>query len=148
MNPKNLLANLLIALVLTVSAFAAESVGLMWDANIEPTLAGYNLFYVGPDGVIVRQPVGNLTTAYTPILPTGSFTFWVTAYDIYGTESERSETVTYSVKLSPPKNFKHVIISAAPQAGGPWTPISSVVVLTGAEKGFFQAQILEADEPK
>lgn len=82
---------------------ATNSVTLSWNANSEPDIAGYRLYY-GP----ASAPYGSLldvstTTATVSGLRTGAtYTFAVTAYDTAGLESAYSLPVSLTAGSSQP----------------------------------------------
>ncbi|MHB8978312.1 MAG: chitobiase/beta-hexosaminidase C-terminal domain-containing protein, partial [Trichloromonadaceae bacterium] len=92
-------------LVISTGAWA-KSVTLQWDANLEPNVAGYKVYYKvgtgGPpfDGTGAAEgpspvTVGNFTTkTLNGLLDTQTYTFTVTAYDSAGMESDYSNFVT------------------------------------------------------
>jgi hypothetical protein len=94
----------------------AGQVTLAWDANTEPDLAGYNLYY-GLEPGIYGPPnkinVGNVTTYTITGLTNGvRYNFVATAYDTLGNESGYSNEVLYTPPLL---NFT---ITATAGAGG------------------------------
>lgn len=95
----------------------AGDVTLQWDANTEPDLAGYKIYYshtAGPpyDGTVATMngetalspiDVGNVTQA-TLTLPNGGWFFVVTAYDneVPSLESDYSNEVYSQESDGPP----------------------------------------------
>ncbi len=90
-----------------VSAAPTTKLGLEWDANSEPNLAGYKVYYnttkAGPpyDGVGQTEgdspiDVGNITEFWFNSMNISSEKFWfvVTAYSTEGFESSYSNEVT------------------------------------------------------
>lgn len=73
----------------------ATPVLLSWDANTEPDLDGYRLYYgVAPGTYQNVLDVGNVTTAtVTSLQPGTRYFFAVTAYDVSGNESGFSNEV-------------------------------------------------------
>jgi len=95
-----LLGCALLVLAAAVSAAAAD-VKLAWDANTDPGLAGYNVYYGAQSRVYSTSiKLGLQTTCTVTGLPPGTYYFAVTAYNTAGLESgysnEVSTTVTYS----------------------------------------------------
>ena len=75
------------------------SVTLAWDANQEPDLAGYRLYYAtyGAQSAYVEVPVSSQPKVTLDSLTAAStYTFYVTAYNTAGLESDPSETITYT----------------------------------------------------
>lgn len=95
------LAGRIIIFLLSVSSGSAlaESVSLIWDANPEPDIAGYRLYYGPSSGNYVEQiDVGNTTSATVANLITGiTYFFAVTAYDTMALESEFSNEVSTTI---------------------------------------------------
>ena len=77
----------------------AAEVSLAWDANTEPDVVGYKIYYGTPAGSFTSsQDLGNTTTATVPNLGAGqAYSFYVTCYNTSGLESEPSNIVTYTV---------------------------------------------------
>jgi hypothetical protein len=78
-------------------AHAATSITLAWDQNSEPDIAGYKLYYGTARGAYeFAVDVGNQTT-YTLLgfLEGVDYYFAVTAYNVYGLESDFSDAVSY-----------------------------------------------------
>jgi len=77
----------------------AGQVVLAWDANTEPAVSGYKLYY-GTATRTYGAPVGVgnvLTYTATGLADGQTFFFAVTAYDTFGNESGYSNEVTYAV---------------------------------------------------
>jgi len=89
------------------TASAVGSVVLAWDANTEPDVSGYKLYY-GTASATYGTPitVGNLLTYTVPGLTDGlTYYFAVTAYDTFGNESGYSNEVVYTVPGVPEINL-------------------------------------------
>jgi hypothetical protein len=75
---------------------AAQSVTLSWDANAEPDIAGYRVYYrtaAGDSSEVID--VGNTTTFIVPNLGDGiTYLFSVTAYNNASLESQPSNEVS------------------------------------------------------
>ena len=84
------------ALIITTVAFCnAGEVTLQWDANTEPSLVGYKMYYTDSTnswceltGKVTEYTVVNLT-------PGDTYTFQLTAYD-NASESLKSNSVVYT----------------------------------------------------
>ena len=78
---------------------AVQSVTLAWNANVDPTVAGCNLYYGVASGTYTNVVnVGNVTNATIPGLVEGTtYYFAATAYDILGLESVYSNEASYAV---------------------------------------------------
>ena len=74
----------------------ANSVTASWEANVEPDLKGYKLYYGSESGNYTESiDVGKVTTKEITNLSDGSlYYFAVTAYDSSGNESPKSTEVT------------------------------------------------------
>jgi hypothetical protein len=94
----------------------AGTVSLGWDANTEPDLAGYRLYYgISPrsEGAYTQTvPINNKNaTTWELSLPSGTYYFALTAVDFVGNESGFSNEVAADVS------------DAGPPPGKPGTPI-------------------------
>jgi len=79
-----------------VSALAAQ-VTLAWDANTEPDIAGYRIYF-GTNGFGEVVNAGNVTNiTITTLVAGGAYSFYATCYNTSGLESEPSNIVMYSV---------------------------------------------------
>lgn len=72
---------------MTTVGGGTNSAVLSWDANTEPDLAGYRVYYgTAPRAYQLSVDVGNTTTYVVTGLGAGAYYFAVTAYDNAGTE--------------------------------------------------------------
>jgi hypothetical protein len=76
-------------------------VTLAWDANVEPDVAGYRLYW-GPGNFATVTPAGNATSIVVT-LPSRSvaYAFYVTCFNTAGLESEPSNVVEYTAPKLP-----------------------------------------------
>ena len=75
----------------------SASVALAWDANTEPDIAGYKIYY-GSEHPFKVVDAGNLTSITLADLLEGlTYTFYATAYNTAGLESDPSQAITYTV---------------------------------------------------
>ena len=88
--------SLLLLLLPVSSIMAATGVKLQWDANSEPGVAGYKLYYGTTSGTYTHVfDAGHSTTANVPDVVAGlTYYFAVTAYDADGYESVPSSEVS------------------------------------------------------
>jgi hypothetical protein len=108
-----------IALFFVICACAqADTITLAWDANTQPDLAGYRLYYEDMTGVQVAimtmQDLGNTTSAtLSNLLPGHIYYFVVTDYNISGVESGPSNQVRYLAPTAPaaPSNLVALAVS-------------------------------------
>ncbi len=83
------------AIIFFPQAASAGSVKLEWDANTQPELAGYRVYYGTASGTYNQQDdVGNVTTYTTPDLAAGTYFFAVKAYGLSGEQSGFSNEVS------------------------------------------------------
>ena len=84
------------------SAYAAGSVEVQWDANTEPELAGYKIYWGTSSGnYSSSKDVGNTTTCTITGLDEGkTYYFAATAYDGSNNESGYSNQISYTVPYS------------------------------------------------
>jgi len=96
-------AFLVVAIALLLGAgigtAAAGQVTLAWDANTEPDLSGYRIYYGTASGTYGTPiNVGNVLTYTVTGLTDGlTYYFALTAYDTFGNESGYSNEVVYAV---------------------------------------------------
>jgi len=95
----------LVNLIMLYSSCCAATVALSWDANTEPTLAGYRVYYKSGstllpfDGTEATEGVSPIdvrsstTATVSGLDPDKSYYFTVTAYDSLGVESDYSRIV-------------------------------------------------------
>lgn len=95
----------LLNLITLCSPCRAATVALSWEANTEPTLAGYRVYYKSGssllpfDGTEASEggsPIdvrNSTTTTVSGLFPDKSYYFTVTAYDSLGVESDYSRIV-------------------------------------------------------
>jgi len=80
--------------------FASDTATVIWTANTDPDLAGYQVFHGTASGVYdPAQDVGDVTTAQVPLtwdcaLPIPTFHFALKAYDDSGNASGFSVEAT------------------------------------------------------
>jgi hypothetical protein len=80
-------------------AATGDSVRLVWSANTEPDLAGYRVYYYGPDdGAMAQALVMTADTTARTRVPLAHFwervQFFIRAVDTSGNESASSDTVS------------------------------------------------------
>jgi len=93
-----------IVLYLHVAGVPAAPVTLAWDANAEPILGGYRLYYWhSRQAVPLSVDVGNRTRyTFTRLADNMTWYFFVTAYDnTRAIESNRSNQIAWSTGTAP-----------------------------------------------
>jgi hypothetical protein len=96
---------LLLFLLLTTIGYSitgGNTVSLQWDANVEPDVAGYIIYYgTNSGGYFSSVDVGNTTTTTIGNLKEGLTYFFVaTAYNTSRLESGYSNEVSYEVPIT------------------------------------------------
>jgi hypothetical protein len=99
----------------------SKTVKLAWDANTEPDLAGYKVYWGKASGgpytnsPVPTVPVMTNPEYTTPELANGRWYFVVTAYNTGGAESGYSNEVTASINSAPnpPRNLRTVLQQVA-----------------------------------
>ena len=110
----------LLILAISPRQAVAGQIVFAWDANTEPDLSGYKLYYGTVSGTYgTPVNVGNATT-YTLTGLTDGQTYYsvLTAYDTFGNESGYSNEVAYAVPSLP---------------GGTGTPANVVVSISATD---------------
>ena len=102
-----------------VQGSSGNTVTLAWDANTEPDLAGYKVYWGRSSGHYDNTPVPTVApsanpTFTTPALPNGTWYFAVTAYNTAGMESGYSNEVSKTIATAPapPKSLRIWIVEA------------------------------------
>lgn len=72
----------------------AAIVTLAWDPNPEPDISGYRVYY-GTNGFGSVMDCGNVTNRVLELSGPGTWSFYATAYNTSGLESEPSLPVSY-----------------------------------------------------
>ena len=106
---------LLLILSFPLSAFAETKVFFTnkpnsiigWDYTfIEPDLSGFKLYYKVTGSTNIPSTIdisGKDLRIYTWVAtPIGSYDLYLTAYDLYGNESDPSETIVHKKKIAKP----------------------------------------------
>ena len=98
---------LCLAIACTANAF---DVKLAWDANTEPDLAGYKVYWGTASGNYSNNvDVGNVTETEIKNLPDDVLVYFAaTAYDAEGNESDFSNEIYFGKNLSNAKNLGKV----------------------------------------
>lgn len=102
-----LCAALAVVVLLTgrLAAVPAAPLTLEWDPSPDPTVIGYRLYWgVGDTPDFQMIDVGHTNVAILPPLEQGqTYSFYVTAYDVFGAESEPSDMLVFTAPLWPVK---------------------------------------------
>jgi hypothetical protein len=103
----------------------ARSVSLAWDADPQPDIAGYKLYYGSATGSYTNDiDVGNVTTTTLSGLVNGvTYYFAATAYDTLGLESGYSGEVNYTV---PSTNAPPAILLTSPSNGASYAAPATI----------------------
>lgn len=76
---------------------------MAWNANPEPDIAGYRLFWGEPNTTPNVRDVGKTTqTQVTNLLAGRTYSFYLTAYNTAGLESDASTSIYYTTPNPPP----------------------------------------------
>jgi hypothetical protein len=104
-----------------------RTVTLYWDANTEPDLAGYKVYWSRTSRIYNNSPVPTVApsaspTFTTPPLANGTWYFAVTAYNTAGLESVFSNEVSSVIATAPapPNNLRKVAQAIADALSGIW----------------------------
>jgi hypothetical protein len=102
------LLNAVLAAILSIwmcTSSNASSVGLQWDPNAEPDLAGYRVYYSSDSSTIAAStPIDvqkETTATISGLDPDKTYSFAVTAYNSAGLESSFSNIVTIDEQVPP-----------------------------------------------
>jgi hypothetical protein len=88
--------------ILGSTAPAGQSVTLIWSANTDPTIAGYNVYYGETSNTYPNMiNVGNVTNITISGLTEGTtYYFAATTYDSLGNQSDYSNVASYTAPTS------------------------------------------------
>lgn len=102
------------------SSHSVNQLTLQWTASTSPDVAGYNVNFNG-----VITDVGNVTQFTTPVLPSGTYTWQVAAYDLYGNHSAYTPMWTFTILDTTPPS---VPVLVSPTNGSTLT-VSAVTLV-------------------
>ena len=117
-------------------AAQAGNITLAWNANSDPDIAGYKVYYgTGSRDYGVNLTVGNFTSCVVSGLTAGkTYYFAATAYNTGGQQSDYSTEMSYTVPAAPSPSTDGPT-SFAVNAGGPkYTSVNGTVY--SADTGF------------
>lgn len=99
-----LVASVLLPFLPFHSTALAAQISIAWDANTEPDLSGYRVYYGTSSGQYTTSvDVGNNThCVISGLAPGVTYYFAATAYDTEGNESGFSDEIVYSVPAAVP----------------------------------------------
>ena len=123
---------------------SAASVILVWDPNPEADLAGYRV-HIGTSAATHTQAinVGRVTTyTVSDLPPGGTYTFAVSAYDIFGNESSLSKEVSITIPTAPATTHSVSVSTTAAQTGTLVT-----VTVEGAQNNLDWVGLYSASSP-
>ena len=142
----------LLGLIGLMPASAQTSVLLAWDANVESTCMGYRLLsgpaprtYTRTNIVMGRTANAGMVTG----VPSGKVFIAVVAFDALGLDSDFSNEVSWTNRLSAPHGLVLTgTIQASTTPTGSWSNLAQVVVplppipATAAAARFFRSNLL------
>ena len=100
---------------LTAKASGAD-IALIWDANSEPDLAGYNVYRNSSLGWIrINASLVTLHAYYDAGLRNGAYTYRVTAVDAIGNESSPSNEASAAIAVEPPPAPFNLLVRSVPE---------------------------------
>ncbi len=102
---------------LTATASASD-IGLSWDANIEPDLAGYNVYRdVSGEWIKINAALVTGNDDADSDLPNDTYTYRVTAVDAAGNESPPSNEASATINIVPPLPPVSLSVSSVSEGG-------------------------------
>lgn len=106
----NTIRLVLLFLLAAVTAPRLPSVVVAWDPNLETNIGGYNCYYgiVGSGMTNVLSARMNTQQTVAGLQPRTEYWFYVTAYNVYGLESDPSSILFYTTPAIAPLNPQRV----------------------------------------
>ena len=102
------------------TSLVTEAVTLTWNKNPENNIAGYRLYYGEANASPTMVDVGtNTTRAVSNLSPGRQYSFYVTAYNTAGLESNPSQSVNYTAPV-PPLSGGAKFLGVDQNTGGNW----------------------------
>jgi hypothetical protein len=144
------LATVLSALcaIAATSVAATQSVTVSWDANSEPNVIGYRLFYGTQSRVYTNQLDVPGPMAVASDLSEGeTYYFAAVAYDNTGLQSEHSAEISYRVPGGPPGPSPTPSATPRPPSGG-LVNVSTRALVTSGEDVLIGGFIITGDTPR
>lgn len=136
------------AIVLTAFA-ATQSVTVSWDANSEPNIVGYRLFYGTTSRVYTNQVDVPGPMAVASALSEGeTYYFAAVAYDNDGLQSELSAEISYNVSGGPPSPSPTPSATPTPESSGLVNVSTRARVATSGEDVLIGGFIIAGDTPR
>ena len=132
---------------------ATYSVRLEWDANSEPDIAEYKVYW-GPQSGAPNQSrkVGNVTTATVDNLDEGTtYFFTVTAFNRAGLESGPSNEVFDTTPSQPPELFRLTVVRGSGNGAYPagiWVPVQARPPNRGEQFEFWDGDTATLKAPR
>ena len=114
---QTILCFFLVALLVSISnAAQMTQITLAWDPSDGPDVAGYNVYWRTAGGAYWK-PIGTVGNVPNPefsltVSSRKKYYFAVTAYDMYGNESSRSDEVSWPIQVFSP-NGGEIIASGS-----------------------------------
>jgi len=109
----------LMSFLLAGQAFAASDVTFEWDSNTEADMSYYNI-YRSDDNQVTWNKVNPVSITHTGMgtetwtdfgVPDGTYSYYATAVDTDGNESEKSNIVTGSFDTEAPAPPQNLLIT-------------------------------------
>jgi hypothetical protein len=100
---RKLLGGLFVMVALAVPAGAVQQLMLAWDRSPDTSVTGYKIYYRATTSTnLTSMDAGGATSLTLPALTASvTYTFYVTAYNGAGLESDPSNSVDYTIPMTP-----------------------------------------------
>ena len=134
--------------IVSTAIAATQSVTVSWDANSEPNVIGYRLFYGTASRVYTNQVDVPGPMAVASALSEGeTYYFAALAYNSDGLQSELSAEISYNVSGGPPSPSPTPSATPTPESSGLVNVSTRARVATSGEDVLIGGFIITGDTP-
>jgi len=113
---RRLFLTLLFLILLTSTVFAGQDVKFTWDPYTSDPIIGFKLYMASTPNVVVTPAnlvatiPGQAVITYTQVNASVGLKYWVITAYTATQESDKSNEVSYTVKLKPPSGLSNTVV--------------------------------------